>query len=87
MKHFNTFLTVLLILFLGSTQSVKAEDSKINWSPYAKKYTDVVGQYVYLYNKTHYTFVNAGGSYGMQAVLNSRGIRITLKQTKIVFIT
>lgn len=82
MKHFNTFLTVLLILFLGSTQSVKAEDSKINWSPYAKKYTDVVGQYVYLYNKTHYTFVNAGGSYGMQAVLNSRGIRITLKQTK-----
>ncbi len=82
MKHFNTFLTVLLILFLGSTQSVKAEDSKINWSPYAKKYTDVVGQYVYLYNKTHYTFVNAGGSYGMQAVLNSRGIRITLKQTR-----
>ena len=82
MKHFNTFLTVLLILFLGSTQSVKAQDSKINWSPYAKKYTDVVGQYVYLYNKTHYTFVNAGGSYGMQAVLNSRGIRITLKQTR-----
>lgn len=82
MKHFNTFLTVLLILFLGSTQSVKAQDSKIKWSPYAKKYTDVVGQYVYLYNKTHYTFVNAGGSYGMQAVLNSRGIRITLKQTR-----
>ncbi len=87
MKHFNTFLTVLLILFLGSTQSVKAQDSNIDWSPYARNYASVVGQYVYLYNKTHYTFVNAGGSYGMQAVLNSRGIRITLKQTKIVFIT
>lgn len=82
MKHFNTFLTVLLILFLGSTQSVKAQDSKINWSPYAKKYTDVVGQYVYLYNKTNNAFINAGGSYGMQAVLSSRGIRITLKQTR-----
>lgn len=82
MKHFNTFLTVLLILFLGSTQSVKAQDSKIDWSPYAKKYTDVVGQYVYLYNKTNNAFINAGGSYGMQAVLSSRGIRITLKQTR-----
>lgn len=82
MKHFNTFLTVLLILFLGSTQSVKAQDSKINWSPYAKKYTDVVGQYVYLYNKTNNAFINAGGLYGMQAVLSSRGIRITLKQTR-----
>lgn len=81
MKHFNTFLTVLLILFLGSTQSVKAQDSNIDWSPYAKKYTDVVGQYVYLYNKTNNAFINAGGSYGMQAVLSSRGIRITLKQT------
>lgn len=82
MKHFNTFLTVLLILFLGSTQSVKAQDSKINWSPYAKKYTDVVDQYVYLYNKTNNAFINAGGLYGMQAVLSSRGIRITLKQTR-----
>ncbi len=80
MKHFNTFLTVLLILFLGSTQSVKAQDSNIDWSSYAKKYTDVVDQYVYLYNKTNNAFVNAGGSYGMQAVLNSRGIRITLKK-------
>lgn len=44
MKHFNTFLTVLLILFLGSTQSVKAQDSNIDWSSYAKKYTDVVDQ-------------------------------------------
>lgn len=81
MKHFNTFLTVLLILFWGSTQSVKAQDSNIDWSPYAKKYTDVVGQYVYLYNKTNNAFINAGGLYGMQAVLSSRGIRITLKQT------
>ena len=81
MKHFNTFLTVLLILFLGSTQSVKAQDSNIDWSPYAKNYTSVVDQYVYLYNKTNNAFVNAGGSYGMQAVLNSRGIRITLRES------
>lgn len=80
MKHFNTFLTVLLILFLGSTQSVKAQDSNIDWSPYARNYASVVDQYVYLYNKTNNAFVNAGGSYGMQAVLNSRGIRITLKK-------
>ncbi len=81
MKHFNTFLTVLLILFLGSTQSVKAQDSNIDWSPYARNYASVVDQYVYLYNKTHNTFVNAGGSYGMQAVLNSRGIRLTLRKS------
>ena len=87
MKHFNTFLTVLLILFLGSTQSVKAQDSKIDWSPYARNYASVVDQYVYLYNKTHDTFVNAGGSYGMQAVLNSRGIRLTLREKSGYFRT
>lgn len=80
MKHFNTFLIALIALLLGNTQSVKAQDSNIDWSSYAKKYTDVVDQYVYLYNKTNNAFVNAGGSYGMQAVLNSRGIRITLKK-------
>ena len=85
MKHFNTFLIALIALLLGNTQSVKAQDSNIDWSSYAKKYTDVVDQYVYLYNKTNNAFVNAGGSYGMQAVLNSRGIRITLKKTNDVY--
>lgn len=80
MKHFSTFLIALIVLVLGNTQSAKAQDSKIDWSKYAKKYTEVEGKYVYLYNKTNNSFVNAGGSYGMQAVLNTRGIRMTLKK-------
>ena len=81
MKQFNIFIAALLILILGgNTQNAKAQDSNIEWTQYAQPYENVVDQYVYLYNVTNNGFLNAGGNYGMQAVLASRGIRLTLKE-------
>lgn len=81
MKHFNTFLTVMFLLVLGGNiQSAKAQSSDIDWTQNAIDFRDAVNKNVYLYNKTHNGFLNAGGTYGMQAVLNPRGIRLTLRK-------
>lgn len=81
MKHFNTFLTVMFLLVLGGNiQSAKAQNSDIDWTQNAINFRNAVNKNVYLYNKTHNGFLNAGGKYGMQAVLNPRGIRLTLRQ-------
>lgn len=81
MKHFNTFLTVMFLLVLGGNiQSAKAQSSDIDWTQNAIDFRNAVNKNVYLYNKTHKGFLNAGGTYGMQAVLNPRGIRLTLRQ-------
>ena len=81
MKHFNTFLTVMFLLVLGGNiQSAKAQSSDIDWTQNAIDLSDAVNKNVYLYNKTHKGFLNAGGKYGMQAVLNPRGIRLTLRK-------
>ncbi len=81
MKHFNTFLTVMFLLVLGGNiQSAKAQSSDIDWTQNAIDFRNAVNKNVYLYNKTHKGFLNAGGTYGVQAVLNPRGIRLTLRQ-------
>ena len=81
MKHFNTLLTVMFLLVLGGNiQSAKAQSSDIDWTQNAINFRSAVNKNVYLYNKTHNGFLNAGGKYGMQAVLNPRGIRLTLRQ-------
>ena len=81
MKHFNTLLTVMfLLVWGGNIQSAKAQNSDIDWTQNAINFRNAVNKNVYLYNKTHNGFLNAGGKYGMQAVLNPRGIRLTLRQ-------
>ena len=81
MKHFNTLLTVMfLLVWGGNIQSAKAQNSDIDWTQNAINFRNAVNKNVYLYNKTHNGFLNAGGTYGMQAVLNPRGIRLTLRQ-------
>ena len=81
MKHFNTLLTVMfLLVWGGNIQSAKAQNSDIDWTQNAINFRSAVNKNVYLYNKTHNGFLNAGGKYGMQAVLNPRGIRLTLRQ-------
>lgn len=86
MKHFiNTFLIVLLILILGNTQNAKAQDSDIDWSKNAKNNKEVVDKYVYPYNITNKTFVNAGGSYVMQAGLNPIDTRMTLRNSNTYY--
>lgn len=86
MKHFNTFLTVMFLLVLGGNiQSAKAQSSDIDWTQNAIDFRDAVNKNVYLYNKTHKGFLNAGGTYGMQAVLNPRGIRLTLRQNGEIY--
>lgn len=82
MKHINTFLIVLLILILGNTQNAKAQDSDIDWS---KNHKEVVDKYVYPYNITNKAFVNAGGSYVMQAGLNPKDTRMTLRNSNTYY--
>ena len=86
MKHFNTLLTVMfLLVWGGNIQSAKAQNSDIDWTQNAIDFRYAVDKNVYLYNKTHNGFLNAGGKYGMQAVLNPRGIRLTLRKNGDIY--
>ena len=78
MKHFSTFVSMFLLLLMGGVQTATAQDDS-DWERYARDPQDLVGQYVYLYNVTQHAFLNAGGEYGMQGILNPRGIRMTLE--------
>ena len=78
MKHFSTFVSMFLLLLMGGVQTATAQDDS-DWEKYARDPQDLVGQYVYLYNVTQHAFLNAGGEYGMQGILNPRGIRMTLE--------
>lgn len=78
MKHFSTFVSMFLLLLMGGVQTATAQDDS-DWERYARDPQDLEGQYVYLYNVTQHAFLNAGGEYGMQGILNPRGIRMTLE--------
>ena len=69
---------MFLLLLMGGVQTATAQDDS-DWERYARDPQDLVGQYVYLYNVTQHAFLNAGGEYGMQGILNPRGIRMTLE--------
>ncbi len=79
MKQFNIFLSTLLLLLIGGVQTTIAQ-SDSNWEDYARDPESIgVDDYVYLYNVTKNGFLNAGGDYGMQGILNPRGIRLSLE--------
>lgn len=84
MKHFSTFVSMFLLLLMGGVQTATAQDDS-DWERYAQDPDEVVTtssgnpKYVYLYNVTKKQFLNAGGEYGMQGILNPRGIRMTLE--------
>ena len=84
MKHFSTFVSMFLLLLMGGVQAATAQDDS-DWENYAQDPDQVVTtssgnpKYVYLYNVTKKQFLNAGGEYGMQGILNPRGIRMTLE--------
>lgn len=83
MKHFSTFVSMFLLLLMGGVQTATAQDDS-DWERYAQDPDEVVTtnssnpKYVYLYNVTKKQFLNAGGEFGMQGILNPRGIRMTL---------
>ena len=79
MKHFSTFVSMFLLLLMGGVQTATAQDDS-DWEKYAQDPQDLVGQYVYLYNVTQHAFLNAGGNYGMNSIMNERGIRLTLER-------
>lgn len=79
MKHFSTFVSMFLLLLMGGMQTATAQDDS-DWENYAQDPDDLVGQYVYLYNVTQHAFLNAGGNYGMNSIMNERGIRLTLER-------
>ena len=84
MKHFSTFVSMFLLLLMGGVQTATAQDDS-DWENYAQDPDEVVTtssgnpKYVYLYNVTKKQFLNAGGEFGMQGILNPRGIRMTLE--------
>jgi len=85
MKHFNIIQSMLLLLLIGGVQTTKAQQDDINWQKHAstvKEVMETTDKYVYLYNLTEKGFLNTGGDYGMKAVLNTRGIRLTLESAK-----
>lgn len=76
---------MLLLLLIGGVQTTKAQQDDINWQKHASTVEEVMkttDKYVYLYNLTEKGFLNTGGDYGMKAVLNTRGIRLTLESAK-----
>lgn len=82
MKQFNIFfLSTFLLLLIGGVQTTIAQ-SDSNWKDYARNPESIIeeGVYVYLYNVTNNGFLNAGGDYGMQGILNPRGIRLSLER-------
>lgn len=79
MKHFSTFVSMFLLLLMGGVQTATAQDDS-DWEKYAQDPQDLVGKYVYLYNVTQHAFLNAGGNYGMNSIMNERGIRLTLER-------
>lgn len=79
MKHFSTFVSMFLLLLMGGVQTATAQDDS-DWENYAQDPNALVDQYVYLYNVTQHAFLNAGGNYGMNSIMNERGIRLTLER-------
>lgn len=79
MKHFSTFVSMFLLLLMGGVQTATAQDDS-DWESYARN-PESIGEndYVYLYNVTQKQFLNSGGDYGMQGILNPRGIRLALE--------
>ena len=77
---------MFLLLLMGGVQTATAQDDS-DWEIYAQDPGSVVTtnssnpKYVYLYNVTKKQFLNAGGEYGMQGILNPRGIRMTLERS------
>ena len=79
MKHFSTFVSMFLLLLMGGVQTATAQDDS-DWEKYARN-PESIGEndYVYLYNVTQKQFLNSGGDYGMQGILNPRGRRLSLE--------
>lgn len=86
MKKFFTQFFVLAALLMGATQVAQAQI--VDKDPNSPTFGQVVwtgsdvaqnlGGYVYLYNVGTGQFVNAGASYGVQAVLSSVGMRLKI---------
>ena len=70
---------MFLLLLMGGAQTATAQDDS-DWERYARDPQDLEGKYVYLYNVTQHAFLNAGGNYGMNSIMNERGIRLTLER-------
>ena len=70
---------MFLLLLMGGVQTATAQDDS-DWENYARN-PESIGEndYVYLYNVTQKQFLNSGGDYGMQGILNPRGIRLALE--------
>ena len=83
MKHFSTFVSMFLLLLMGGMQTATAQDDS-DWENYARD-PESIGEndYVYLYNVTQNQFLNSGGDYGMQGILNPRGIRLALESETV----
>lgn len=86
MKKFFTQFFVFAALLMGATQVAQAQ--VVDKDPNSPTFGQVIwlgspvasntGKYIYLYNVGTGQFVNAGGSYGVQAVPSSIGMRLKI---------
>ena len=88
MKKFTLFIALILTAVFGVKTTASAQtyetEEQIEWINYAVTFTQAksAGDGIYLCHwdrqNNKYTFVNAGGEYGTQAIASNRGMKLTV---------
>lgn len=91
MKKFTLFIALILTAVFGVKTTASAQtyetEEQIEWINYAVTFTDAQsaegGIYLCHWDRQNnkYTFVNAGGEYGTQAIASNRGMKLTVSGT------
>ena len=90
MKKFTLFIALILTAVFGVKTTASAQtyetEEQIEWINYAVTFTEakaVDGIYLCHWDSQNnkYTFVNAGGEYGTQAIASNRGMKLTVSGT------
>lgn len=88
MKKFTLFIALILTAVFGVKTTASAQtyetEEQIEWINYAVTFTQAKGAADGIYlchwdrQNNKYTFVNAGGEYGTQAIVSNRGMKLTV---------
>lgn len=91
MKKFTLFIALILTAVFGVKTTASAQtyetEEQIEWINYAVTFTEAksAADGIYLCHwdsqNNKYTFVNAGGEYGTQAIASNRGMKLTVSGT------
>lgn len=91
MKKFTLFIALILTAVFGVKTTASAQtyetEEQIEWINYAVTFSEAKsapdGIYLCHWDSQNnkYTFVNAGGEYGTQAIASNRGMKLTVSGT------